>query len=91
MKTSTITILGYITGFIFISACAIRYYVMYPDLDKVLFYIFIGGLTIFGFSWVYNVLKSFDNKFDEVDNKFEETNHRIDAVEDALFEEVKVE
>ena len=84
MKTSTITILGYITVFIFIIVSAARYYVMYPDLDKVIFYVFFGGGTIFGFSWIYNVLKSFDNKF-------EETNHRIDAVEDIVFEGVKIE
>jgi len=52
-KISNWSILGYIIGILFALFSSIRYFLLYPDLDRALVYVGIGGI-ICGLSWLYN-------------------------------------
>ena len=51
-----ITVAGYSAGIIFTLLSALRYFVVYYDLDRALVYILIGGFVC-GFAWVYDKIK----------------------------------
>ena len=53
MKTSNWSIVGYIAGAVFGLGSFIRYYIIYPDIDKAITYGIIG-LLICAVSWIYN-------------------------------------
>jgi len=53
MKISKWSFVGYIVGITFALSSAIRYYILYPDLDKALVYVLIGAI-ICSVSWLYN-------------------------------------
>jgi len=59
-KISNWSILGYIIGIAFALLSSIRYFLLYPDLDKALVYVGIGGI-ICGLSWTYNKLVEHEN------------------------------
>jgi len=52
-KISNWSILGYIIGIVFTLFSGIRYFLLYPDLDRALVYSGIG-LIVCGLSWLYN-------------------------------------
>jgi len=52
-KISHWSILGYIIGIAFALFSSIRYFLLYPDLDKALVYVGIG-LIVCSLSWLYN-------------------------------------
>jgi len=52
-KISNWSILGYIIGIIFSLFSAIRYFLLYPDLDRALVYVGIG-IIVCGLAWLYN-------------------------------------
>jgi len=52
-KISNWSILGYIIGIIFALFSSIRYFLLYPDLDRALVYVGIG-LIMCGLAWLYN-------------------------------------
>jgi len=60
MKVSHWSLFGYLVGGTFAIGSFIRYYILYPDLDKVIAYTTLG-LLIFGLSWIYNKLLNQDN------------------------------
>ena len=45
--------LGYIIGIAFAFFSSIRYFLLYPDFDRALVYVGIGGILC-GLSWLYN-------------------------------------
>ena len=53
MKISTWSLAGYLIGLIFSAGSFIRYYILYPDLDKSIAYVLLG-LIICGLAWLYN-------------------------------------
>jgi hypothetical protein len=55
MIMSNWSIAGITTGAIFSIGSFIRYWILYPDMDKAIAYIFLGGI-ICGISWIYNKL-----------------------------------
>jgi len=53
MKISTWTLVGYLIGLSFSALSAIRYFLIYPDLDRALVYTLLGGI-ICALAWLYN-------------------------------------
>ena len=54
MKLSKWSLVGIINGFLFSLFSSIRYFIMYPDLDRAIVYVIIGFL-IMCVSWNYQV------------------------------------
>lgn len=52
-KISGWSLLGYIAGTVFALGSFIRYYVIYPDLDRAIVYTLMG-LIICALAWLYN-------------------------------------
>ena len=52
-KISNWSFLGYVLGIAFALLSSIRYFLLYPDLDRALVYVGIG-LMVCGLSWLYN-------------------------------------
>lgn len=52
--------LGYIIGLVFSLGSFIRYYIIFPDVDKALVYVGIGFIVC-GLAWVYNKLQEQGN------------------------------
>jgi len=63
--TSNISKAGFIAGLIFSIGSFVRYYILYPDLDKAIVYCIIG-LGICFASWVYDRLQTHDNELDSI-------------------------
>ncbi len=59
-KISHWSLLGYIIGLAFALLSSIRYFLLYPDLDKALVYCGIG-LIVCGLAWTYNKLQEQGN------------------------------
>ena len=59
-KISNWSILGYVIGIAFALLSSIRYFLLYPDLDRALVYVGIG-VIICGLSWIYNKLLEHEN------------------------------
>jgi len=55
MKISNWSLAGMIAGLIFAVGSFIRYWIYYPDLDRVIVYV-IMGILIFAVSFLYNRL-----------------------------------
>ena len=68
-KISNWSILGYIFGAALSIGSFIRYYIIFPDLDRALIDVIIG-MIICGLAWLYN--------------KHLEQQHEIEAIEDYL-------
>jgi len=66
-KMSNWSIVGIGIGFIFTIFSGIRYFLMYPDMDKAIVYVIIGVL-IMCVSWNYNVNISQDNRLVAVED-----------------------
>ncbi len=52
--------LGYIIGIAFALLSSIRYFLLWPDMDRALVYVGIGGI-ICALAWVYNKLQEHQN------------------------------
>jgi len=52
-KISNWSLLGYIIGIVFALFSSIRYFLLYPDLDRALVYVGIG-IIVCGLAWLYN-------------------------------------
>ena len=63
---TTIAITGVILGGLFSLLSAIRYYVIYPDTDRAIVYVVIGGLIIC-VSWLYERTRQLQNTLDAVE------------------------
>ena len=59
-KISNWSLLGYIIGIAFALLSSIRYFLLYPDLDKALVYVGIG-MIVCGLAWFYNKLLEHSN------------------------------
>jgi len=59
-RISNWTKLGYICGSIFSILSAIRYFMLYPDMDRAIVYVLIGGI-ICALSWIYDKLIEHSN------------------------------
>jgi len=55
-KTNHWSFIGYMIGTTFSIFSGIRYFVLWPDLDKALVYVLLG-LIICGLSWLYDKQK----------------------------------
>jgi hypothetical protein len=73
MKFNSLPLLGMLMGLGFATASFIRYYALYPDLDRVIVDCIIGGL-IFAVSWVYN-------SHINLSKELEKTQDTLDSVE----------
>jgi hypothetical protein len=83
-QISKISLVGYLAGAIFIIISSVRYYILYPDLDRFLAYLTIGVLII-SVAWLYSKQKSQGNTLDMLEdyiqNQIEENNKKENAVE----------
>ncbi len=59
-KISNWSILGYVIGIAFALLSSIRYFLLYPDLDRALVYVGIGFIVC-GLAWIYNKLLEHGN------------------------------
>lgn len=60
------SIVGIGCGLVFSLLSSIRYFVVYPDMDKAVVYTVIGG-CICGVSWIYNVLVGHGNRLNAIE------------------------
>ena len=67
MRLSNWSLLGYGGGIIFLFTSVVRYWWMYPDIDKVLAYSLIGVL-ILAVSWLYNKNLALGNKLTAIED-----------------------
>jgi len=58
---------GIVFGFLFSLLSAIRYFAMYPDLDKALVYVLIGAVII-AISYLYNEILEIRNTLIALEN-----------------------
>lgn len=66
-KISSWSLVGYIIGIAFALLSSIRYFLLFPDLDKALVYVGIGFI-ICGLSWTYNKLLEHENTLTAVED-----------------------
>jgi len=66
-KISNWSKVGYLAGIGFSLFSAIRYFLLFPDTDKALVYIIIGGL-ICSVAWLYNKRLDLDNRLSGVED-----------------------
>lgn len=64
-KISNWSLLGYVIGIAFAILSAIRYFLLFPDLDKALVYVGIGFI-ICALAWTYNKLMEHSNELSAV-------------------------
>ena len=65
--TSHWSLVGYGLGLTFAIVSAVRYWMLYPDLDKFIAYVVIGAL-ILAVSWLYNQNLQTKNKLTAVED-----------------------
>lgn len=65
-KISTWTLIGYLAGAVFGIGSFIRYYIIFPDLDKALTDILIG-VIVCAIAWLYNKQKQHEYSIDAVE------------------------
>lgn len=70
---TTIAIVGMVGGFLFSLLSAIRYYVIYTDLDRLIAYCVMGGL-IMAVSWLYERSSSQQNTLDAIEDYISDKN-----------------
>lgn len=64
-KISNFTWVGYIIGIAFALFSSIRYFLLYPDLDKALVYVGLG-IIVCSIAWVYNRLLEQSNEIEAI-------------------------
>lgn len=69
------TLIGYWGGVAFSTLSAIRYFLMYPDTDKAIVYVIIGGV-ICALAWLYNQQLQHSNKLTAMGNYLSEKNEK---------------
>ena len=62
-RISNFTWVGYIIGIAFALFSSIRYFILWPDLDRALVYVGIG-IIICALAWIYNRLLAHSNTID---------------------------
>ena len=60
-RISNFSLVGYIIGIAFALLSSIRYFLLFPDLDRALVYVGIG-IIICALSWTYNRLQEHSNE-----------------------------
>lgn len=75
MKISKITLIGYIIGLAFLVVSTWRYYILYPDIDKLLAYLLIS-ICVFGIFFNYSKGMERDNKISHIDDVMQEVIER---------------
>jgi O-antigen/teichoic acid export membrane protein len=63
MKPNNWSMSGIAFGILFSLFSAIRYFLLYPDLDKAIVYVLIGAIII-GLAWLYDQMLRIRNRFD---------------------------
>ncbi len=66
-KLSNWSIVGIGFGFLFTLANAIRYYLIWPDMDKAIVYSMIG-IIIMGISYLYSILQQQGNTIKAIED-----------------------
>ena len=66
LKISKMSIGGYGIGMLFIIMSMQRYWVRYPDIDRLIAYVTIGSLVI-GMSWCYDNLLKIHNTLNHIE------------------------
>ncbi|MCR4285221.1 MAG: hypothetical protein NUV97_04245 [archaeon] len=67
MKFNNLSLVGMLGGFIFTILAGLRYFALYPDLDRALAYCVLGFLVI-GISFVYGRLRMAEDTLLAVEN-----------------------
>ena len=67
---NSISLLGYMFGFMFAFLSAVRYFVMWPDLDKAIVYVLIG-ILICVWSYEHSSVWNLRNTVDYMENQLE--------------------
>jgi len=80
MKINKLSIVGFIGGLAFTTLSSIRYYALYPDLDKALVYGIIGALII-SVSYLYDKVKKSELKHEEKECDIQVLHERIAVLE----------
>ena len=62
-KISNFTWVGYIIGIAFALFSSIRYFIIWPDLDKALVYVGLG-IMVCALAWIYNKLLEHSNEIE---------------------------
>ena len=76
MKVSNWTLIGYIIAAGFSILSAIRYFLIYYDLDKALVYIGIG-IIVAAISWLYNQQLTIANKLTAIEDYLADISNEI--------------
>lgn len=71
MKISNWSLAGFGLGILFAVGTFIRYYILYPDMDKAVTDIIIG-LIICGIAWLYNKQLQHSNVITAIENYIED-------------------
>jgi len=66
MNQTNLSLAGITFGIFLTASCWIRYFIIYPDLDKALFF-GLFGLIIIAVSWNYAGRIELDNKIDKIE------------------------
>jgi len=78
IQTSKWSIVGVLFGIVMGLLSSVRYFIIYEDIDRFLWYGLIAG-SVIGISWCYNEIKQIYRKIEHQENV-------INAIEDKLDE-----
>jgi hypothetical protein len=67
MKTNNFSVFGILAGGVFTLFAGLRYFVIWPDLDRALAYVTMG-LVIIAISWLYDQQRRTNNTLLAVEN-----------------------
>ena len=66
MKIRLLSLSGMVFGFGFALSSIIRYYILYPDPDRVIVYSFLG-ITIMAVSYLFDIIGKHDFKIERLE------------------------
>lgn len=76
MKLTNWSVLGIIFGILLFIATEIRYFVLYPDLDKALYFGIISILIV-AISWHHSSITNLSRTLDDVETYLADKNEKI--------------
>jgi hypothetical protein len=70
LEITFISLLGMLASTIFGIGSFIRYYIIYPDLDRMIAYLILSGV-MFAISYIYNFMRHIDKRLDFIHNRLD--------------------
>jgi len=68
MRTNKFSLAGILAGIVWSIGSFIRYYVLYPDVDKVIAYVLLGGVVC-GLAWLYDKYLKIISELNEIQDR----------------------